>query len=243
MIVSGRIRWKDVCLQIVFIGLSGIPGAPIFAEKATLSPNSGVNLSEPDLEKKELGKSGLPLTTTNPAGHRNPDWLSGSIFSSVWVALGFVLLLIILTAWLLRKAYPGSRLLFGSLPMLQVLGRTHLGPKHTLALVKLDSKLLLLGLTDHQINPLMTIEDPEEVSRLVTLLEQSRSSGLAAGFKQFFSRERDEMVRQQESESDMITNSSTNVVESDVLQLKSEINSLLNKVQKLKGIGGQDPSA
>jgi flagellar biosynthetic protein FliO len=196
--------------------------------------------ADTSIEKKALSPDEAPKTTTQ-AG-KPSGIFSTSVFGTIWTALAFVLALIFVGAWLVRKAYPGSSLLFGSLPVLQVLGRTHLGAKQALVMVKLDNKLLLLGLTDHQINPVLTIDDPEEVSRLLTLVEQARPSGITSGFRQFFSKESSEIQHQQEAGAEDSLNSLYKNKENDVFQLKNEINLLINKVEKFKGIGGQNNS-
>lgn len=226
---------------IVIIGLIVLLGSGnIFAGATLPAPNQGAEIGSgagPDVESRALpaAESAKPAATQAPPGSGGFRSLTGSLTT----ALLFVLVIIFLAAWIVKRAYPGSNLLFGSLPVLQVLGRTHLGPKQTLALVRLDGKLLLLGVTDHAINPVLTIEEPEEVSRLLSVIEQNRPAGITAGFRHFFSREATEIHRHQEVSADSDENLENLNEEKDVLQLKNELNSLINKVEKLKGIGGQ----
>jgi flagellar biosynthetic protein FliO len=210
------------------------------ADNIAMSGGKVVQGADISVEKKILPPDETPKTTTQ-AG-KTSDIFSTSIIGTIGTALAFVLALILIGAWLVRKAYPGSSLLFGSLPVLQVLGRTHLGAKQSLVLVKLDSKLILLGLTDHQINPVLTLDDPEEVSRLLTFIEQARPTGITSGFRQFFSRESSEIQHQQEPGNEDSLNFLYKNKENEVLQLKNELNLLINKVEKFKGIGGQNNS-
>jgi flagellar biosynthetic protein FliO len=209
-------------------------------EKIAMGGGKVAQGADSSIENKAFPADKAPKTTTQ-AG-KSSGIFSTPNFGTIWTALAFVLALILIGAWLVRKAYPGSSLLFGSLPVLQVLGRTHLGAKQALVLVKLDNKLILLGLTDHQINPVLTIDDPEEVSRLLTFIEQARPTGITSGFRQFFSRESSEIQHQQEAATDNSLNFLYKNKENDVLQLKNEINLLINKVEKIKGIGGQNIS-
>jgi len=200
---------------------------------------ASVPVANSDVEGKLI--AGPPTTTTtkpDPTKNR----FAASTMATMWMALLFVIILILVVAWLIRKAYPGSNRLFGTLPILQVLGRAHLGPRQTLAMVRLDNKLILLGITDHQINPVLTIDNPDEVSRLITLIEQARPTSIGAGFKGLFSREANEIQSQQDNFDENSLKTLNNFAENDVLQLKNELNSLINKVQKYKGIGGQNTS-
>jgi flagellar biosynthetic protein FliO len=235
---KGKLRLVFVIIGLLLVGNATF----LYAGKASPNVNSPASVSpgaELSIENKVFAK-GTPPTTQSAM--KSPSNLSNTIFGTLWTALLFVLALIFIAAWLIRKAYPGSQLLFGSLPVLQVLGRTHLGTKQTLTLVKLDNKLILLGVTDHQINPVLTLDDPEQVSRLLAAIEQARPTGITSGFRQLFSREASEIQHHQESEAEESLNILPKNQENDVLLLKNELNLLLNKIEKFKGIGGRNIS-
>ncbi len=237
-------RPRSFLAILVIIGLFVlIYAGNLRAEKMPVTPNSGskIQTGESDIESRSLASTKSVSQPTQPGS--GGGRFTPSTLSTIWTALIFVLALILVAAWLIRKAYPGGNLLFGTLPVLQVLGRTHLGPRQTLAMIRLDNKLVLLGITDHQINPILTIDDPEEVSRLVSVIEQSRPASITSGFRGLFSREAREIQQQQAGLEEISTNSSSISTENEVLQLKSELNSLINKVQKFKGIGGQNFSS
>jgi flagellar biosynthetic protein FliO len=238
---KGKLR-----LAIAIIGLL-LVGNATFLYAGKTSPNVNRPASVPpeaeiSIENKVFAQGTPPTTQQALKSMKSPSNFSNTIFGTLWTSLLFVLALIFVAAWLIRKAYPGSPLLFGSLPVLQVLGRTHLGTKQTMTLVKLDNKLILLGVTDHQINPVLTLDDPEQVSRLLTAIEQARPTGITSGFRQLFSREASEMQHHQESDADNSLNILPKNQENDVLMLKNELNLLLNKIEKFKGIGGRNIS-
>jgi flagellar biogenesis protein FliO len=89
-----------------------------------------------------------------------------------WLNLGFRLTLVIGAIWV---AVVGMRWYVkrvnGDGPRLgrqvQVLESRTLGPNRSLQLVRLGGRAVLLGVTAERINPLITIEDTEEVERLV----------------------------------------------------------------------------
>ncbi|MFA5865097.1 MAG: flagellar biosynthetic protein FliO [Phycisphaerae bacterium] len=236
---------EDIRPYIVIIGLTLLLGSKnLYAENSSAITNRGASIGQsPDtsVENDQINPNTLP-TLPSTAAKQPIDKFSPNLFSPVTAALIFVLIIIFIVAWIIKKTYPGGNMLFGTLPILQVLGRTHLAPKQTLALIKLDSRLILLGITDHQINPILTIDQPEEVSRLTTLIEQNRPAGITGSFRSLFSRETTEISHQQDSLPDISLNSLNKFDETEVLQLKNELHSLINKVQKLKGIGSHDSS-
>jgi len=172
------------------------------------------------------------------SGKAESKALPTGMFDNPWIALALILCLILGGAWLIRRAYPGRNLLFGSLPILQILGRTHLPPRQTLTLIRLDNQLILLGITDHQITPITTISNSADVSRIVSIIEQSRPASITSGFKHLFSSESQAMQCQAEPETSDLENSSDKNTENDVLLLKNELNRLLHRVEEMKGQDG-----
>jgi flagellar biosynthetic protein FliO len=223
-------------LAIMIIGL--LAPADLFSQEKT-SANTAVTIAKTSPENDYIQKPNAPVdgSTQSKKTFSTPAFLSNP-----WIALALVLILIIAGVWVLKRFHPGGNMLFGSLPVLQVLGRTHLSSKQTLVMVKVDNKLLLLGITDHQINPLMTIDSPEDVARMLIQIEQNRPAGISAGFKHFFSRENDLLQQNQTPSASVSDHSSDKNAETGVLQLKTELNTLLQKVQKLKRNGGDGSS-
>jgi flagellar biogenesis protein FliO len=204
------------------------------ADEPSPKPNSGIKITEDDFEQKDIRSSaanGFPAST-QPGSIRQP-----STIANPWIALLLVIVLILIAAWLFRKFTAGSNRLFGSLPVLQVLGRTALSSKHTLALIKLDTRLLLIGITDHEITPLLSFENEDEISRILTLIEQNRPTGIAGGFRNLFSHENHEFETEKDPSASNSVDSSDKNAENNVFQLKNELNTLLIKIQKMKGNG------
>jgi flagellar biogenesis protein FliO len=258
---SRTFRSGVVRLAIAVIGLNLFWAQPLLRAENQTQPNTSMKIptesvlqnnlevniatntevkTEADIEEKSIDQSKRPNTDSESPGKMGGNFPSG--LSSPWVALVVVLGIILVATWTLRKAWPGANTLFGSLPVLQVLGRTHLSPKQTLALIKLDNKLLLIGLTDHQISPLMTLENPEDISRVLSQIEQTRTAGITGGFRNLFSHENQTFRDENTPPIALYEDSSDKNGENGVLELKTELNTLLKKVRKLKGNGGKDLS-
>lgn len=232
---------KRLHLALMVIGLlAAFPPDTLLAEEKTL-PNSALTIPTSNIEDKPLAKPDSPISP-NTADGQTKKSLNLPLLANPWIALATVLIFFLGGVWLLKRFQPGSNRLFGSLPVLQVLGRTHLSAKQTLVMVKVDTKLLLLGITDHQINPLMTFDSPEEVSHILTQIEQARPAGISSGFKHLFSNENSLLQQDAASPTPLSDPSSDKNTQNSVLQLKNELNTLLLKVQKLKRNGGDDPS-
>jgi flagellar protein FliO/FliZ len=234
---SQKYRPDAFRLMITVIGLSLLWFTPLLlAEEASTVPNSPAKVATEDVEQKTIHNA-------HAAGNKNTNGTSfhdsvPTVLSNPWLALAMVIGLILLAAWLFRKFTAGGNMLFGSLPILQVLGRTHLSSKQTLALIKLDNKLLLIGITDHAINTLTTIDNAEEVSHILTLIEQNRPAGITGGFKNLFSHENSEFDEPKDPSSPISLDSSDKNADNGVFQLKNELNTLLKKIQRMKGNGG-----
>lgn len=100
-----------------------------------------------------------------------------------WLNLGFRLVLVIGAIWaavvgmrwyVKRVNGDGARL--GR--QVQVLESRTLGPNRSLHLVRLGGHAVLLGVTAERINPLITIEDTEEVERLVEAATAPQANAL-----------------------------------------------------------------
>jgi flagellar protein FliO/FliZ len=221
--------------------LSIVAPTTLRADEKKITANVAATVAtDTDFEQRNLKPNKSPQNSSS-TGQVNKSF-SIPLLANPWVALATVLVLILGVFWLLKRISPGGKMLFGSLPVLQVLGRTHLSSKQTLVMIKVDNKLLLLGMTDHQITPLLTIDSPEEVSHLLTQIEQNRSASITTGFKHFFSNENNLLQQEPNTPTSVSELSSDKNAESGVLQLKTELNTLLQKVQKLKRNGGDDSS-
>lgn len=229
-------------LLISIIGLTTLSLMVEPARAETAAANQSVTISEqspqPDdgIENKPFITGDDPLTGAGGKPER------GSTGLGLWTyaALGLVLLLILGAAVVFRKAYPGMRM-FSSLSMVQVLGRAHLSPKQTLAMVKIDQQVVIVGVTEHTITNVLTISDPERVADLVAQIEQQRAGSVTGTFAQLFAGERKGFKN--ESLAPSPTETPTEALEENdetsVFRLKTQLNSLINKVNRLKGTGGR----
>ena len=132
-------------------------------------------LPPPSSEQKEAESGSMTLGTLL------------SVFSSLSVVVGLFLGL----AWVLRRTGVGGN---QSLPneVLQVLGRTNVGPKHQMLLVQFGPKLVLASLHQGEMRVLSEVSEPAQVQSMLSecgavkqeSVGYSNTSQTASGLKQ-----------------------------------------------------------
>jgi flagellar biogenesis protein FliO len=125
----------------------------------------------------------LPVENTTIT--RGSHVIGGSKSDRPWYASGVVPMALVLGAigvitLLIRKYAVGSKLTGGE--VLNVLCRTHISPKQSIALVQMGGRMVFVGISAQQISTLRTVEDREEV---LTLRSQLRIGGKTAPKEQF----------------------------------------------------------
>ncbi|MCK9486210.1 MAG: flagellar biosynthetic protein FliO [Dehalococcoidia bacterium] len=81
--------------------------------------------------------------------------------------------------WYVRRVHQGGRA--GGLGALEVVETHALGPNRTLHLVRLGDRAVLVGATPERITSLMSVDDPEELKRLVDRPQEVAPGRAAAG--------------------------------------------------------------
>ena len=129
--------------------------------------------------------------STAKTGSEKPKSAGATRASSGWWgtlgALTAVLALVFLSAKVVRKSLPVAA---RSLPpdVVQVLGRKSLDYRNTIHLVRLGSKLLVLGSSQEGLSTLSEITDAVEVDYLAGLCKPAPASSLTESFNQLFKR-------------------------------------------------------
>lgn len=141
-------------------------------------------------DPSETDRSGLPLSPPKEKsgsllGQADPGASRNSI-STVITSLAVVLGLFALLVWFARQR--GSRGC-SALPVdaVDTLGRVPLNKNQEMHLVRIGNKLLLLAVTPTSAETLTEITDPQEITRLSQICQQSHAGGLSASFRQVLS--------------------------------------------------------
>ncbi len=113
----------------------------------------------------------LPRTSdSNPSGGG-----LGWDLATIIIALAVVIAAIYLLLRLIRRFFPNLAPAGGGAAPVKPLARFHLAPRQTLHLVRCGSRLLLLGATSASINHITTIDDTDEIDRILQAIDRGQS--------------------------------------------------------------------
>ena len=115
---------------------------------------------------------------------------------------------------------------------IEVLARNSINPKQSLCLVKLGSRLVLLGVSPQQVSALETISEPEEIALVMGQLERHKPYSISNSFGKLLRRETKNYAggKGAEENAEPLTGPGHPAWD----QAKGELSTLLNKV---KGLG------
>lgn len=149
-------------------------------------PEPQVNPTPTAVSAELLERENQPIG----AGSKRPERSARSAFSSTsagknwWfegiMSLAAVLMLVGILAYVVRKWLPGARQLDRA--GLEILGKTHLSPKQSLAVVKIGRRLVMIGITPDRISSLATIDEPAEVAAMLADFSGAGRTGLQNRF-------------------------------------------------------------
>ena len=116
--------------------------------------------------------------------------ISAFTYIKVFFLLLLVVALILFAVWALKKIAPQFNRSAGS-GIFKVVASYYLAPKKSLYLVQLGNRLLLLGVTDDNINLLADFSDPADIQELQNALAASKSEpAFATIFASFIQKNR-----------------------------------------------------
>ena len=125
--------------------------------------------AEPPAESKPLAKSSA---ITNGI---IPMIVMGVIVLGIFLWIGLTVI---------KKLLPGGKKLFSS-PGLEILGRTHFDSQKYLALVRVGTRVLVVGVSPNGFDQISEISDSEEVTDILSAAKPRTSSGQNLFYKMF----------------------------------------------------------
>jgi flagellar biogenesis protein FliO len=161
---------------------------PVIAQ-STPSPAQQNSRTTPPRESKT---SNSPLLSP-PKGDRDSDYAfaDGHPFLTMSASLFLVLGGFFILAWFVRRMAPQAQ---RPLPreVVEVLGRSPLGPRRQLQLIRFGGKLVLTSVSNDGVQPISEVTDPDEVQNLTQQCRRKVESETAIatqpGFRQFIER-------------------------------------------------------
>ena len=155
-------------------------------ESRSYAPPANAAVSQRLSDVRPITPTGRNLSSASSASRKSSPG-SGSPWKTLG-ALAFVLALIIVGAKLWKKHGLG---IAAGLPAeaIDVLGKRHLDSRQSIHLIRLGSRIIVLGSSTDGLRTLAEVTDPVEVDYLAGLCRQENSGGSAAqSFRTLFSR-------------------------------------------------------
>jgi flagellar biogenesis protein FliO len=158
-------------------------GAVIRPASHQLSPEEASTAGD---RHREMGPSGSTRKSLNsPSTAAGGGSRSTAPLITTMASLAVVVGLFLLAMWLVRRHLPRG---LGPLPsdVLEVLGRTTIGSRQPVTLVRLGDRLLLIATNPQGMETLSEITDPDEVTRLLGICQQAQPHSASTAFRQVF---------------------------------------------------------
>jgi flagellar biogenesis protein FliO len=156
------------------------PASPVATDG--VAPTDHLALGEDPIRNTPATDAPTPQTT--PA---LPS--SGMDYPRVIAAMGIVIGLIFLLRWCGRFVFPAA-VRRGSSRAIEVISRAALSPRQQVMLIRVGRRLIVVGDSGSQMNPLCEITDPDEMAALVGQLQGEKTVVSGSAFGSLFKRSR-----------------------------------------------------
>lgn len=153
------------------------------AGAAALAPTEA---APPSVEKGVIRRSTDSTASTRPAGAITP---TAGAFDTTRVVLSLLIVLTLIFAlrWLSQRLF-GKTVASRSSRAVQVLSRNVISPKQQVLVVQVGRRLVVVGDSGQQMNPLCEITDPDEMAALIGQLHEEKRESTAIPFGSLFGR-------------------------------------------------------
>jgi flagellar biogenesis protein FliO len=175
-------------MRILRIFLWGLLILACGSARADMASPAGIPPLPPTaLGSEPVGNSGGPtVVSPNTSGPAQPQGLD---YPRVLAALGIVVGLIFVLRWVGRFFFPAATGRARNRAV-EVLSRSPLSPKQQVMLLRVGQRLIVVGDSGSQMNPLCEITDPDEVAALVGQLRDEKIQIPKRAFGSLFGRSR-----------------------------------------------------
>ncbi len=173
---------RTLALGILF---TWILSAPLSAQEEPKEPSVPNASDTPSAEKFSLEEDEDSAGTSSSKRPADPS--AKDLLIRVGLTLTCLILVLVGIAWVARRFWPGGIHIGRGTGPIRILARTGLPPRHTLYLIRVGRRILLVGVTGESISTLSEITDAEEVDRLEVSATGSLNESLPPGFEKVLS--------------------------------------------------------
>jgi flagellar biosynthetic protein FliO len=202
------------------------PSAPAQGNQpSTTAPTTAPAIVNP-IESTPIRRGSQPATPGKTTGMTTSAGLS---LLRVLGAMAVVIAAILVLRWGSKRIL-GLPIAGGPSSAIRVLSRQVIGPRQQLMLIHVGNRILLVGNSGAQMNPLCEMTDAEEVSNLLVQIKDHRSMPPARPFWSLFRRAES---RFDEEAPAVAGAGEQEQVDPDLASTREEIDGLLNKVKAI----------
>ncbi len=171
-------------------------------------------------------------TTTPAAAKPIVPTSTGMDTTRVVLALVLVIAIIFLLRWIAQQFF-GAPSAKRSSRAVQVLSRSMVGPRQHVLLLQVGQRVIVVGDTGGQMNPLAEIKDPDEIAALIGQLRQDKADPVSRAFGTFFGK-----AEKEYDDEPAKGDSRESTVDPDLATTQAELSGLIDKVRSVsKQIG------
>ena len=156
-------------------------------------------------------------------GAGGDESITGNI-GNMAMSLLFVVGLIVVGVLVLRRLFPGMRGGNAGGPV-QVIGKHFLSPKQQLFLVKIGSRVVVIGAAGGNLSQVCQITDAEEIASLVSQCEQAGSTSVSRSFRGLFASKRGQLR-------DALAEDADGVEGEQVGEVREELDSAVGRLRR-----------
>ncbi len=183
------------------------------------------------LERQPLGKVSQPQEQDSTSERNDPLWRPGWLLNTI-TALGAVLAVIILLRVVLGR-FTGAGGVVQSSPLLEVLSRVTVAPRSQVVLMRMGSRILVVGESAGGLRTLAQITEPDEIAQVLASVASDRPNSISRGFQQLVTRFNGEY---EERDSHALEGGDT--TEHHIDRARDQVSSLLARVRRISHQGG-----
>jgi flagellar protein FliO/FliZ len=165
------------------------PAASAVVEKSqpstagqTISPSSS------DFENRPVRNANNTVHNSAGAANPAPSRISDPSPLRMIFALTAVLGIILIGAIIFRRLVLNGRRGSSDRKVIKILAKNMIAPRQYVYMLKLGSRLLIVGVSPNHMATLDAIDDPDEIARLTGSLEQDQPHSISNGFSRWFQR-------------------------------------------------------
>jgi flagellar biogenesis protein FliO len=193
-------------------------------------------------EKQAIQRTALGSANKNaPAGSKVVVPTStGMDATRVVLSLLLVIAIIFLLRWIAQQ-YFGAPSTKRSSRAVQVLSRSMIAPKQHVLVLQVGRRLIVVGDSGTQMNPLCEITDEDEIASLMGQLKQDKADPVTRAFGSFFGKAEKEYDGEAADTQLRASGSTDPAVDPELATTRAELSGLIEKVRSVsKQIGQSD---